>query len=63
MYTYLNYVHLVFLLEEYNDEHGNPIWKNRVESWKDKKSKKSKAPAKAKLETQIPPEQHMEENQ
>ncbi|KAK4743762.1 hypothetical protein SAY87_010074 [Trapa incisa] len=48
---------------EHNDEHGNPIWRNRVESWKDKKSKKNKAPAKANLETVIPLEQRMEEQQ
>lgn len=54
---------LFFPLKEYNDENGNPIWKNRVESWKEKKNKKKKAPAKAKLETQIPPEQQMEEKQ
>ncbi|KAK4770737.1 hypothetical protein SAY87_031269 [Trapa incisa] len=48
---------------EYKDEHGNPIWRNRVESWKNKKSKKNKAPAKAKLETEILPEQLMEEKQ
>lgn len=47
-----------------NDEFGNPIWKNRVESWKDKKSKKKKAATKAeKEEVQIPPEQQMEDQQ
>lgn len=60
---YLNYVLLIFSLKDYNDEHGNPIWKNRVESWKDKKNNKKKALAKAKLENQIPPEQHMEDKQ
>ncbi|XP_030462092.2 cellulose synthase A catalytic subunit 8 [UDP-forming] [Syzygium oleosum] len=48
---------------EYNDESGNPIWKNRVESWKDKKNKKKKAPTKAEKEAQVPPEQQMEEKQ
>ncbi|XP_030547210.1 cellulose synthase A catalytic subunit 8 [UDP-forming] isoform X1 [Rhodamnia argentea] len=48
---------------EYNDESGNPIWKNRVESWKDKKNKKKKAPTKADKEAQVPPEQQMEEKQ
>lgn len=48
---------------EYNDETGNPIWKNRVESWKDKKNKKKKAPTKAEKEAQVPPEQQMEEKQ
>ena len=47
-----------------NDESGNPIWKNRVESWKDKKNKKKKAPTKTeKEEIQVPPEQQMEEQQ
>lgn len=50
-------------LVEYNDEHGNPIWKNRVESWKDKKNKKKKAPSKAKADMQIPSEQQIEEKQ
>lgn len=48
---------------EYNDETGNPIWKNRVESWKDKKNKKKKGPTKAEKEAQVPPEQQMEEKQ
>lgn len=47
---------------ELNDEYGNPIWKNRVESWKDKKSKKKKAANKPEKEAQIPSEQQMEEN-
>ncbi|WJX26819.1 Cellulose synthase A catalytic subunit 8 [UDP-forming] [Trifolium repens] len=49
---------------ELNDESGNPIWKNRVESWKekDKKNKKKKAaPIKAENDTPVPQEQHMEE--
>ncbi|PON41142.1 Cellulose synthase [Parasponia andersonii] len=49
---------------EMNDEFGNPIWKNRVESWKDKKSKKKKDATKVeKEEVQIPPEQQMEDQQ
>ncbi|KAK7302969.1 hypothetical protein RJT34_13866 [Clitoria ternatea] len=50
---------------ELNDESGNPIWKNRVESWKekDKKKKKKKAAPKAETETPIPQEQQMEEIQ
>ncbi|XP_062012937.1 cellulose synthase A catalytic subunit 8 [UDP-forming] [Rosa rugosa] len=47
---------------EYNDESGNPIWKNRVESWKDKKSKKKKDAAKAEKVAEIPPEQQMADN-
>ncbi|XP_065638281.1 cellulose synthase A catalytic subunit 8 [UDP-forming]-like [Quercus suber] len=50
---------------ELNDESGNPIWKNRVESWKDKKNKKkktaSKAEIKAEKDDQVPSEQQMEE--
>ncbi|XP_057949300.1 cellulose synthase A catalytic subunit 8 [UDP-forming] [Malania oleifera] len=48
---------------ELNDESGNPIWKNRVESWKDKKNKKKKATSKAEKEAQVPPEEQMEEKQ
>ncbi|KAJ4823173.1 Cellulose synthase A catalytic subunit 8 [UDP-forming] [Turnera subulata] len=50
---------------ELNDESGNPIWKNRVESWKDKKNnKKKKNTPKVEKETaEIPPEQQMEEKQ
>ncbi|XAR66591.1 Cellulose synthase (UDP-forming) [Bertholletia excelsa] len=48
---------------EYNDESGNPIWKNRVESWKDKKNKKKKATTKVVKEPEVPPPQQMEEKQ
>ncbi|KAG9448211.1 hypothetical protein H6P81_014339 [Aristolochia fimbriata] len=44
-------------------EPGNAIWKNRVESWKDKKNKKKKTSAKTEKEAEIPPEQQMEEKQ
>ncbi|CAN1847429.1 Cellulose synthase A catalytic subunit 8 [UDP-forming] [Linum perenne] len=51
---------------EMNDESGNPIWKNRVESWKEKKKDKKKKKADKKTEqsspAEIPPEQQMEEN-
>uniref|UniRef100_UPI0005C859D1 cellulose synthase A catalytic subunit 8 [UDP-forming] n=1 Tax=Fragaria vesca subsp. vesca TaxID=101020 RepID=UPI0005C859D1 len=47
---------------ELNDESGNPIWKNRVESWKDKKSKKKKDAPKAEKVAEVPPEQQMAEN-
>ncbi|KAL8468274.1 hypothetical protein ACS0TY_031495 [Phlomoides rotata] len=47
---------------EYMDESGNPIWKNRVESWKGKKGKKKKAAKKEKKEAEIPAQQQMEEN-
>ncbi|CAA7059795.1 unnamed protein product [Microthlaspi erraticum] len=50
---------------ELNDEYGNPIWKNRVDSWKDKKEKKSKkknkVPKAQEHDSQIPPQQHMED--
>ncbi|CAF2278169.1 unnamed protein product [Brassica rapa subsp. trilocularis] len=50
---------------ELNDEYRNPIWKNRVDSWKDKKSKKKKKHAKATKaedpDAQVPPQQHMED--
>ncbi|KAB5560714.1 hypothetical protein DKX38_005671 [Salix brachista] len=47
---------------EMNEESGNPIWKNRVESWKDKKNKKKKSSPKAETEpAEVPPEQLMEE--
>ncbi|XP_028764804.1 cellulose synthase A catalytic subunit 8 [UDP-forming] [Neltuma alba] len=47
------------------DEYGNPIWKNRVESWKekDKRKKKKKEAPKVEHGPQIPPEQQMEEKQ
>ncbi|GMY37704.1 cellulose synthase A catalytic subunit 8 [UDP-forming]-like isoform X1, partial [Fagus crenata] len=52
---------------EPNGESGNPVWKNRVESWKDKKNKKKKGATKAEIKTekedQTPPEQQMEEKQ
>ncbi|CAH9079422.1 unnamed protein product [Cuscuta europaea] len=52
---------------EYNDDvSGNPIWKNRVDSWKEmKKIKKKKLERKTVNDDEIPPEeqqQHMEEN-
>ncbi|CAI0560653.1 unnamed protein product [Linum tenue] len=52
---------------EMNDESGNPIWKNRVESWKDKKNNKKKKGAKnnktEQAPAEIPPEQQMEDKQ
>nr|UOF76307.1 IRREGULAR XYLEM 1 [Lupinus luteus] len=48
---------------ELNDESGNPIWKNRVENWKEK-DKKNKKEEGAKIEVPtIPPAQKMEEIQ
>lgn len=49
--------------QEYNDESGNPIWKNRVESWKDRKNKKKKVANKSVKEAPVPQEQQMEEKQ
>ncbi|KAJ8549450.1 hypothetical protein K7X08_033157 [Anisodus acutangulus] len=47
---------------EYHDDSGNPIWKNRVESWKEKKNKKKKNQSKTVVqEAEVPPEQQMEE--
>lgn len=37
-------------------ESGNPVWKDRVQSWKDKKKSTKKAPKKAEL-AEIPVEQ------
>ncbi|CAI0475847.1 unnamed protein product [Linum tenue] len=52
---------------EMNDESGNPIWKNRVESWKDKKNNKKKKVAKnnktEQAPAEIPHEQQMEDKQ
>ncbi|KAI3800806.1 hypothetical protein L1987_28902 [Smallanthus sonchifolius] len=45
------------------DEGGNPIWKNRVESWKDKKNKKKKGGGKVAKEVQVPTDQQIEERQ
>ncbi|KAG5235099.1 cellulose synthase [Salix suchowensis] len=46
---------------EMNDEYGNPIWKNRVESWKDKKNNKKKSNTKAENgPALVPQEQQME---
>ncbi|KAM0046800.1 putative cellulose synthase (UDP-forming) [Helianthus debilis subsp. tardiflorus] len=44
------------------DEGGNPIWKNRVESWKDKKKKK-KGGGKVAKEVPVLVDQHIEEKQ
>lgn len=51
---------LLSYIQEYMDDSGNPIWKNRVESWKDKKNKKSKAPKKDKKAEIVPTEQQMD---
>ncbi|GMH25058.1 hypothetical protein Nepgr_026901 [Nepenthes gracilis] len=45
---------------ELNGESGNPVWKNRVQSWREKKDKKRHT-TKALKEAQNPPEQQMEE--
>ncbi|URE34433.1 cellulose synthase [Musa troglodytarum] len=46
---------------EANSESGNPLWKNRVDSWMEKKNKK-KAPKKSE-KAQIPVEQQMENSE
>lgn len=48
---------------EYHDDTRNPIWKNRVESWKEKKNKKKKKESKTVVQeaAEVPPEQQMEE--
>ncbi|KAF8766331.1 hypothetical protein HU200_007849 [Digitaria exilis] len=48
---------------ELNDESGKPIWKNRVESWKEKKNEKKASAKKAAAKAQPPPveEQIMDE--
>ncbi|KAK6264587.1 hypothetical protein SCA6_020021 [Theobroma cacao] len=47
---------------EMTEDNGNPIWKNRVESWKEKKNKKKKSSTtKVEKEAQVPPEQQMED--
>ncbi|KAE8654190.1 Cellulose synthase A catalytic subunit 4 [Hibiscus syriacus] len=47
---------------EMTEDNWNPIWKNRVESWKENKNKKKKpAKTKADTEAQVPPEQQMED--
>ncbi|KAL5222029.1 hypothetical protein ABZP36_026742 [Zizania latifolia] len=48
---------------ELNDESGRPIWKNRVESWKEKKNEKKASAKKAAAKAQAPPveEQIMDE--
>ncbi|VAH63962.1 unnamed protein product [Triticum turgidum subsp. durum] len=40
---------------ELNDESGKPIWKNRVDSWKEKKNEKKASAKKAAAKAQVPP--------
>ncbi|KAF6162069.1 hypothetical protein GIB67_025835 [Kingdonia uniflora] len=49
--------------ETENADSGNPVWKNRVESWKEKKDKNKAAKKAAAQEPQIPVEEQMEEKQ
>jgi cellulose synthase A len=48
-----------------NDETGKPIWKNRVDSWKEKKNEKKASAKKATAKAQVPPveEQIMDEKE
>ncbi|KAK9088779.1 hypothetical protein Scep_027861 [Stephania cephalantha] len=48
-----------FFFEESTPESGNPIWKNRVQSWRERKNKETVS--KTALEPQVPPDQQMEE--
>ena len=50
---------------ELNDESGKPIWKNRVDSWKEKKKEKKASAKKAAAKAQAPPvdEQIMDEKE
>ena len=50
---------------ELNDESGKHIWKNRVESWKEKKNEKKASAKKAAAKAQAPPveEQIMDEKE
>ncbi|PWA92549.1 cellulose synthase CesA-1 [Artemisia annua] len=45
------------------DESGNPIWKSRIDGWKDKKNKNKKKVTKVPKEVQVPTDQQMDENQ
>ncbi|OWM90883.1 hypothetical protein CDL15_Pgr027370 [Punica granatum] len=45
------------------DETEKAIWKNRLESWKDKKNPRKTAPDETKTESETPLEQEMEEKQ
>ncbi|KAE8659658.1 Cellulose synthase A catalytic subunit 8 [Hibiscus syriacus] len=49
------------LESEMTEENGNPIWKNRVKRWKEKKKKKKKTEPKGEREAQVPPEQQTED--
>lgn len=60
-----DHFHYLVSLVDLVDEYGNPIWKNRVESWKekDKKKKKKKEAPKVEHEDPVPQELDMEEKQ
>ena len=50
------------MFSEQYSETGSSIWKNRVESWREKKDKKKTLPTKvAKEKKQVPQEQLMEQ--
>ena len=50
-------------IEETYSETGNAIWKNRVESWKEKKNKKKNDEKKLKKRVEAPEEQIIEEKE
>ncbi|XP_072967730.1 cellulose synthase A catalytic subunit 4 [UDP-forming] [Typha angustifolia] len=56
-----NYSSFSAVDSELQSESGNPIWKNRVESWKEKKN--AKKAAKKSEKAQIPVEQQMEDKE
>ncbi|XP_072995318.1 cellulose synthase A catalytic subunit 4 [UDP-forming] [Typha latifolia] len=56
-----NYSSFSAVDSELQSESGNPIWKNRVESWKEKKN--AKKAAKKSEKAQIPVEQKMEDKE
>ncbi|XP_020576475.1 cellulose synthase A catalytic subunit 4 [UDP-forming] [Phalaenopsis equestris] len=54
-----NFSNLSATESELNDAYGNPIWRNRVQSWKEKKNSKKENKKELK-KTQVPSEQQME---
>lgn len=54
---------LYFFFPGGKGENGNAIWKNRLESWKDKKNPKKKDPNMTVTESETPLEQQIEEKQ
>ncbi|KAH1066164.1 hypothetical protein J1N35_031151 [Gossypium stocksii] len=60
--THARHISSVSTLDsEMTEDNGNPIWKNRVESWKEKKNKKKKTSIEVEIEAKVPPGQLMED--